>query len=57
MVYGYAFWYILSKITTPDVIGISSSLISLAIIFVSLASIGIPAGSQSFLGKMFLKKI
>jgi O-antigen/teichoic acid export membrane protein len=55
MVYGYAFWYILSKITTPDVIGISSSLISLAAIFVSLASIGIPVGSQRFLGRMFLE--
>jgi O-antigen/teichoic acid export membrane protein len=56
MVYGYAFWYILSKITTPDVIGISSSLISLAIIFVSLASLGVPVGSQRFLGKMFLER-
>jgi len=56
MVYGYAFWYILSKITTPDVIGISSSLISLAVIFISLASIGIPIGSQRFLGKMFLER-
>jgi O-antigen/teichoic acid export membrane protein len=55
MVYGYAFWYILSKITTPDVIGISSSLISLATIFVSIASIGIPVGSQRFLGRMFLE--
>jgi len=55
MVYGYAFWYILSKITTPDVIGISSSLISLAAIFTSLASIGIPVGTQRFLGKMFLE--
>lgn len=55
MVYGYAFWYILSKITTPDVIGISSSLISLAAIFVSLASIGIPVGSQRFLGRMFFE--
>jgi O-antigen/teichoic acid export membrane protein len=56
MVYGYAFWYILSKITTPDVIGISSSLISLAVIFVSLASLGVPVGSQRFLGKMFLER-
>ena len=53
MLYGYAFWYILSRITTADVIGISSSLISLATIFVTLASIGIPLGSQRFLGKLF----
>lgn len=56
MIYGYAFWYILSRITTPDVIGISSSLISLAVIFISVASIGIPIGSQRFLGKMFLER-
>ena len=56
MIYGYAFWYILSKITTPDVIGISSSLISLAVIFISIASIGIPIGVQRFLGKMFLER-
>lgn len=56
MIYGYAFWYILSKITTPDVIGISSSLISLAVIFTSIASIGIPIGSQRFLGKMFIER-
>ncbi|HKQ20457.1 MAG TPA: oligosaccharide flippase family protein, partial [Nitrososphaeraceae archaeon] len=53
MLYGYAFWYILSRITTTDVIGISSSLISLATIFVTVASVGIPLGSQRFLGKLF----
>lgn len=56
MIYGYAFWYILSKITTTDVIGISSSLISLATIFVTVASVGIPLGSQRFLGKLFAEK-
>ena len=56
MIFGYAFWYILSRITTPDVIGVSSSLISLAVIFISVASIGIPIGSQRFLGKMFLER-
>ena len=55
MAYGYAFWYILSRITTPDVIGVSSSLISLVTIMVSIASIGIPVGSQRFLGKIFLE--
>ena len=56
MVYGYVFWYILSKITTPDVIGISSSLISLAAIFVSLASIGIPVGFRDFWEECFLRE-
>ena len=56
MVYGYAFWLILSRITSTDVIGISSSLISISTIFVSIACIGIPLGSQRFLGKVFLEK-
>lgn len=56
MVYGYAFWFIISRITSAEVVGISSSLISISTIFVSLACIGIPLGSQRFLGKLFLEK-
>lgn len=53
MVYTYAFWYILSKITAPDVIGISSSIISIGVILTVLASVGVPIGSQRFLGRFF----
>lgn len=56
MLYGYAFWYLLSKTTSTEIIGISSALVSLATIFVTLASVGIPLGSQRFLGKLFLEK-
>lgn len=56
LLFGYAFWYILSKITSPDAIGIAASLISLATIFVSLAGLGIPLGSQRFLGKLFAER-
>jgi O-antigen/teichoic acid export membrane protein len=56
MLFGYAFWFILSKITTPEIVGISSSLISISVIFISIASIGVPLGAQRFLGKMFLEQ-
>src|ERR1044071_7265311 len=56
MLFGYVFWYMLSRLTTVDVIGTSASLISVAAIFVSLISVGIPLGSQRFLGKLFLEK-
>lgn len=56
MLFGYAYWYILSRITSPDVIGVTASLISLATIFVSIAAVGIPLGSQRFLGKIFAER-
>ena len=51
MLFGYAFWFVLSRATTPEIVGISSSLISIAVIFVSIASIGVPLGSSTFFGK------
>jgi O-antigen/teichoic acid export membrane protein len=56
MLFGYAFWFVLSRATTPEIVGISSSLISIAVIFVSIASIGVPLGAQRFLGKMLLEQ-
>jgi O-antigen/teichoic acid export membrane protein len=50
---GYIFWFIMSKITSPEIIGISSAIISLTTIFSTIASIGIPMGVQRFLGKSF----
>jgi O-antigen/teichoic acid export membrane protein len=54
MLGGYLFWLIMSKITTPDVIGASSTLISIVTIFVSVVMLGIPNGVQRFLGKSYL---
>jgi O-antigen/teichoic acid export membrane protein len=51
---GYLFWLTMSKITTPDVIGASSTLISIVTIFVSVVMLGIPTGVQRFLGKSYL---
>ena len=56
MLFGYAFWFILSRTTTPEIVGISSSLISIAAIFISIASIGVPLGAQRFFGKIFLEQ-
>jgi O-antigen/teichoic acid export membrane protein len=56
MLFGYAFWFILSRTTTPEIVGVTSSLISIAAIFISLASIGVPLGAQRFLGKTFLEQ-
>jgi O-antigen/teichoic acid export membrane protein len=56
MIFGYAFWFILSRITTPEVVGISSSLISIATIFSAIAAVGVPLGAQRFLGKIFLER-
>jgi O-antigen/teichoic acid export membrane protein len=53
---GYIFWIILSKISTPNAIGISSTIVSLITIFSTIASIGIPQGVQRFLGKSFSEK-
>lgn len=53
---GYGFWIIMSKLAAPEVIGVSSALISLAVIFMTAATIGIPAGIQRFLAKSFSQK-
>ena len=50
---GYILWIILSKITTPDVIGTTSTIISLGSIFATIVSFGIPNGLPRFLGKIF----
>ena len=56
LISGYIFWIIMSKITTSENIGISSTLLSLAGIVTVVASIGIPTGVQRFLGKNFSDK-
>lgn len=41
MLFGYAFWFILFRITDPETVGTSSSLICFATIFVFIASAGV----------------
>ncbi|MGI0021275.1 MAG: hypothetical protein ACRD9Q_00295 [Nitrososphaeraceae archaeon] len=50
---GYAFWFVMSRLTTSDIIGTASTLVSLATIFSVVAIIGVPTGVQRFLAKIF----
>jgi O-antigen/teichoic acid export membrane protein len=50
---GYAFWLIISKIVSPEIIGISSSIVSFSVILAIIAGLGIPNGIQRFLGRSF----
>jgi O-antigen/teichoic acid export membrane protein len=53
LILGYVFWIVLSQITSAEVIGASSALISLTNIFGVVALIRIDDGVQRFLGKSF----
>ncbi len=50
---GYLLWLFLSKIATSEVIGTSSTAVSLAAIFTTIVTIGIPSGIPRFLAKSF----
>jgi len=53
MIAGYVLWLVLSALTTPSVIGIASTVISLSIIFSQIIDLAVPTGSTRFLGKSF----
>jgi O-antigen/teichoic acid export membrane protein len=53
MVTGYILWLFLSGLTTPDVIGIASTVVSLSVIFSQIVDIHVSVGSVRFLGKSF----
>lgn len=57
MVTGYILWLFLSGLTTPDVIGIASTVVSLSVIFSQIVDIHVSVGSVRFLGKAFQKEI
>lgn len=48
---GYLYWFILSIITSPSIVGISSTVISIVTIFAAVGSVGVSGGIQSFIGK------
>jgi O-antigen/teichoic acid export membrane protein len=50
---GYILWLFLSNLTTPDVIGIASTVISLSVIFSQIIDLALPIGSTRFLGRSF----
>lgn len=53
---GYVFWLVMARITTPEIIGTSSAVISLATIFTTIVAMGIPSGLPKLLGKYFVEK-
>ena len=56
LISGYIFWLVVSKVTTSDIIGRSSTLITFATIFAVVAGMGIHIGIQRFIGKSFSEK-
>lgn len=53
MIFAYLLWLILPKLTTSEIIGTSSTVISLTIIFSTIVDLGVSTGSARFLGKSF----
>ena len=53
---GYAFWFIISSIGGPEIVGLASTTISLATLVLVIAQFGIPTGTQRFLGRSFGRK-
>jgi O-antigen/teichoic acid export membrane protein len=53
MLSGYVFWLVVSKITGPDVIGISATIVSFSAIITTVVNMAIPVSIQRFLGKTF----
>lgn len=50
---GYIIWLMLTKITTTEVIGTSSAVLSMSGIFTTVVILGVPNGVQRFLAKSF----
>ena len=55
MISGYIFLILLAKITTTEIIGTFSLLVSISEIFANIAIIGLPDSIQKFVGKSFLQ--
>jgi O-antigen/teichoic acid export membrane protein len=53
MVFGYLYWAIVSKMVTPDAVGLASTTVSIATLVSILTIFGVPVGVQRFLGKSF----
>jgi len=53
MLFGYVFWFVLAKITTPEIIGTVAAVVSMAAIFTTASGLGVPYVLSRFLGKYF----
>jgi O-antigen/teichoic acid export membrane protein len=56
LISGYIFWLVVSKITSPEIIGTSSTVVTYATIVAVIAGMGVPIGMQRFVGKSFSEK-
>jgi len=48
---GYTFWIMISRLTGPDIVGLASTTMAIALIAINFGTLGIPKGLQRFLGK------
>ena len=55
MISGYIFLILLARITTTEIIGTFSLLVSISEIFANIAIIGLPESIQKFVGQTFLQ--
>jgi O-antigen/teichoic acid export membrane protein len=55
MISGYIFLILLARITTTEIIGTFSLLVSISEIFANIAIIGLPDSIQKFVGRSFLQ--
>ena len=55
MISGYIFLILLARITTAEIIGTFSLLVSISEIFANIAVIGLPDSIQKFVGRSFLQ--
>jgi len=53
MLLGYVFWFVLAKITSPEIIGTVSAVVSISVIFITASGLGVAWVSPRFLGKYF----
>lgn len=49
----YIFWIVISRLTSPDVVGVSAAVVSSAAIVTTVVNMGIPISIERFLGRAF----
>ncbi|MCX8176604.1 MAG: MATE family efflux transporter, partial [Candidatus Bathyarchaeota archaeon] len=50
---GYVFWFVVSKLNSPDVVGLASTVITIATLAQAFTMFGVSTGVQRFLGKAY----
>ncbi len=55
-VLAYVYWFLISLISGPEVVGIASSIVSLSTLVSGIATLGVPLGVQRFLGRAYSHK-